>query len=89
MKSVVFSDGSLTAGKRMRRIDGYGCKQRIQFFFAILVDEPPRLGVQLMHSEHANPVLCHRRSQRIPALILFIDKLVRKPRQNVAFVSQT
>ena len=73
----------------MRRIDGYGCKQWIQLFFAILVHEPPRLGVQFMHSEHANPVLCHRRSQPIPALILFIDKVMRKPRQNVALVSQT
>ena len=73
----------------MRRIDRHRRQQRIQFLFAIVVDEAQRLRIQLVQAEHANSILAQRRTQaRIPAVVLIVHEFVRQFAQQVALGRQ-
>src|SRR5580692_1170591 len=72
----------------MGGIDRDRREQRIQLFLAVLVDEAASLRIQLVQAQDANAVLGQSRAQRVPALVLVVNELVRKSRQGVAFFGQ-
>ena len=72
----------------MRGIDRHRSQKRVEFFLAIFVDKTPGLGVQFVQCQNTNTIFRQSRTQRVPAIVLFVHELVRKARQNVALVGQ-
>src|ERR1700722_13532213 len=72
----------------MSGIDRDRREQWIQLFLAVLVDKAASLRVQFVQAQNANAVLGKGRTQRVPALVLVVDELVRKGRQGVALFGQ-